>query len=179
MTDSGRPLRYRRRIRLQDFDYSKEGAYYITICTARRQPLLATIDQGCVSPTSNGQSVVERWKWLAVKFSRVRLDEFILMPDHVHGILWLAEPGRGGSSAAATRLTSLTQIVGAFKTMSARDINWRLKTPGNAVWERSFYERVIRNESELNRFRQYISDNPRRWLGNLKSHDKAIGSGGA
>lgn len=179
MTDPERPLRYRRRIRLQDFDYSKEGAYYITICTARREPLLATIDQGRVSPTNDGQTVIERWKWLAVKFSRVRLDEFILMPDHVHGILWLTDSERGGSSAAATRMTSLTQVVGAFKTMSARDINRRMKTPGSAVWERSFYERVIRNESELNRFRQYISDNPRRWTENLRSLDNVIGSGGA
>lgn len=101
------------------------------------------------------------------------------MPDHVHGILWLTDSERGGSSAAATRMTSLTQVVGAFKTMSARDINRRMKTPGSAVWERSFYERVIRNESELNRFRQYISDNPRRWTENLRSLDNVIGSGGA
>ena len=107
----------------------------------------------------------------------MRLDAFVVMPDHVHGVLWIAEPfdasvraglkpaptqGPGGGGAWG-RVHSLSEVVRGFKTFSARRINEARGTPGAAVWQRGFYEHVVRGEADLDRIRFYIERNPARW----------------
>ncbi len=102
--------------------------------------------------------------------SNVQLDAFVVMPNHVHGIIVITNPvvaGAGcvgaGSEPAPTKSYGLPEIVLQFKTFSARRINDVRGTPGTPVWQRNYYEHIIRNERSLNRIRQYIAENPMRW----------------
>jgi putative transposase len=128
----------RKTIRLRDFDYSSTGAYFITICTWRRHPLL----KGPVL-----QMVEDEWTALPRRFRGLALDTSMFMVDHLHGIVWLSD-----SSA------TLPRIVQAFKSISAR----RAKRAGTVdeLWQRSFYDHVVRSDGELDALRQYIVNNP-------------------
>ena len=198
----------RRSIRLPDYDYAQTGAYFVTICTYDRLCLLGEI-LGCeMALTRAGQVVLECWNDLANHYSHVETDEFIVMPNHVHGIIVLTDQQRkypipdnvgagfnpdnvragfnpdnvgagfnpdnvgagfnpdnvgAGLKPAPTRRHPLSEIVRAFKTFSSRRINEHRGSPGVPVWQRNYYERVIRNEQELDSVRQYIVDNPAEW----------------
>ncbi len=118
-----------------------------------------------------GACVEASWASLPEHYGNVALDEFILMPNHVHGVIIIQdEPfvvGAGFKPALAPAVDSrrhgLPEIVRAFKTFSARKINEMRGSPGTLVWQRGFYDHVIRDEDELNRVRTYILDNPRKW----------------
>ncbi len=118
-----------------------------------------------------GAFVEESWAGLIDHYKNLALDEFILMPNHVHGVIIINdEPVVVGAGfkpalgpAVDSRRHSLSEIVRAFKTFSARKINEMRASPGTPVWQRGFYDHVIRNEEELNRVRAYILDNPRKW----------------
>jgi REP element-mobilizing transposase RayT len=98
-------------------------------------------------------------------YPNVALDEFCVMPNHVHGVIWIAGVGRAGFKPVPTpeRCHGLPEIVRAFKMLSARRINEVRGTQGAAVWQRNYYERVIRDDRELNAIREYIQTNPLRW----------------
>ena len=138
---------HRRSIRLQGFDYSQAGAYFITICTHNRALFLQA---------ERVQEVVRSaWHDLPVRFPSVVLDEFVIMPNHVHGIISL----RGAASGAPT----LGRVVRAFKSVSAITANEALGRSGQPFWQRNYYEHVIRDEEELNAVRRYVRENPLRW----------------
>ena len=181
----------RRSIRLREYDYRQAGAYFVTVCTHEREPLL---------DNQRLHGIVERaWYRLPGRFEGVALDEFVVMPNHVHGIVWIrrdavgarrpapssarmiwreiqtafAPGGRSEASPLRPALRfhappsgSLGVIMGSFKADSTRRINRIRGTPGAAVWQRGYYERIIRDEAELNAIRQYIRDNrdnPSKW----------------
>jgi REP element-mobilizing transposase RayT len=146
-------VRYRKHIRLPGFDYAQDGYYFVTIVTAGRVLLFAA---------GRFRSIVEdTWDWLAERYSHVAVDYSVVMPDHFHGIVVIRRDDVGGSRAAATRAVKpLGQIIGAFKTVSAKQINKIRGTPAALVWQPNYYERVIRNDRELSATRQYILDNP-------------------
>jgi len=154
-----RTRHHRRSIRLQGYDYGLEGAYFVTLVCKDRVPLF-------VDPGLRGVAD-EAWLWLATQYSHVSLDEYIIMPNHLHGIVVLRDAAEGGSRTAPTTPAfprkALGRLVGAFKTVSTKRINQAMGTPGAVVWQRNYWERVIRNEEEMNRIRQYIVDNPARW----------------
>jgi len=156
-------INHRRSIRLKGYDYSQPGAYFVTFNTYQNLPLLGKIQDGIVILTRAGQIVQQLWQDLPSHHSNVQLDEFIIMPQHVHGIILLVEndpPDRQTRS-------SLAEVVRAVKTFSARRINALQHTQGTPVWQRNYYEHIIRNDKELAQIRQYIRDNPRR---SEKSH---------
>ncbi len=95
------------------------------------------------------------WRELPSRFPAVELDHFVIMPNHVHGLLWIAD-------APEPRRESLGAIVGAFKSLAAREVNALLKRKGS-LWQRNYYERIVRNEAEVNAIRRYIDENPLRW----------------
>jgi len=101
-----------------------------------------------------------RQAWLDVPFHypRIRLDEFCIMPNHFHGILCLSDPLPGEKAHP-----DLPEVMRAFKSFSARRINAFRQMPGVPVWQRNYYERIIRGDEELNRIRQYIQENPLKW----------------
>ena len=155
---------HRHSIRLKTFDYTQDGAYFITACTHERECLFGNIIDGTMTLNSPGQIVQDVWSELPRHYHHVGLDAFVIMPNHVHGIiLFLSDPvGAGFKPALATR-SPLSEIVRAFKTFSSRRINTLRLTPGTAVWQRNYYEHVARDEDDLQRLRQYITDNPARW----------------
>jgi len=156
------PQSYQRRsIRLKDYDYSQEGAYFVTICTQKHKPLLGEIRNAEMVLNEYGKIVAECWQWLSKQYRHVALDEWVVMPNHMHGIVIIC---RGGSRTAPTEnYKPLGRLIGAFKTTSTKRINVLQSTSGNRVWQRNYYEHVIRNEDDLNEISQYILDNPVQW----------------
>ncbi|HET8944733.1 MAG TPA: transposase [Dehalococcoidia bacterium] len=164
-------IHHRRSIRLPAWDYRERGAYFVTICTHERRCTL--IGAGIRS------IVLEAWRGIPDHFRYVSVDEFVIMPNHVHGIICIdvgamASPrpnrvGRGSPSPLRQRQPrgadpgSLGAVIGSFKSHAAYRINGLKGTPGAPVWQRNYYERVIRSDRELERAREYIMDNPRKW----------------
>ncbi|MBW6513041.1 MAG: transposase [Desulfuromonadaceae bacterium] len=191
-------IHHRRSIRLRDYDYSRTGAYFVTICAWQRECLFGEVADGMNALSPNGQIVLDVWENLPHHYPHAELDEFVVMPNHVHGIIVLHgethtdRPGavdvgagcdvkveavkvragcgvkvRAGLKPAPTVMPmkrhGLSEIVRGFKTFSARRINQLRDTPGVPVWQRNYYERIIRDERELEAIRQYINDNPITW----------------
>ena len=154
-------------MRLQGCDYSQDGVYFVTTCTDQREELLCTIVDESVCLSDYGKVVQAAWHELPKHYPHVCLDAFVIMPNHVHAIVILTnEVGAGLRPAPTTHEESrhgLPEIVRAFKSFSAREINKMRGTPGAKVWQRGFYEHVIRDENDLDTMRQYIIDNPARW----------------
>jgi len=157
------PTRHHRRsIRLQGYDYSQPGAYFITIVIKNREPILGTIKEGVFYPSRFGHLARMVLTALPKRYPYLQLDEFVLMPDHVHMILVLLEEPRTRRLPTPPR-HSITEVVRGFKTESARKINRLRKTQGHAVWKRNYYERIVRDECALRTIRRYIINNPRKW----------------
>ena len=114
-----------------------------------------------------GQVVMEYWQWLSKQYLNATVDEWIVMPNHFHGIIVIADSAcRGGSRTAPTNVINrkpLGRLIGAFKTVSTKRINAIRGTPGLPIWQRNYYEHIIRDDDELHCIRQYIADNPKQW----------------
>ncbi len=155
-------IHHRRSIRLKEYDYSSVGWYFVTVCTHEWRCTLGNVleDQFIINAT--GKIVERSWKWLGEHFPNVELDEFVIMPNHLHGIVIINEPRRGGSRTAPTepKTKPLGRLIGAFKTTSTKAINLRNGSSGTAFWQRGYYEHVIRNDNDLHRIRTYIQNNP-------------------
>ncbi len=175
---------HRRSIRLAGYDYSQEGAYSLTLCSHGKECIFGDVDQAGVALNEWGQAVAECWQWLEQQYPYVRVDTFVVMPNHTHGIVllmdergdgWDAGAGvsgarrvgsgvcGGGSRTGPGKWKPLGRLVGAFKTVSTRRINEVRGTPGAPIWQRNYFERIIRSDEELNRIRDYIVSNPARW----------------
>jgi len=154
---------HRRSIRLQGWDYSEARAYFVTICTQNHQCLLGDVVNDEMLLNECGGVVAQYWEWLRGQYLHLDLDAWIVMPNHVHGIIVIGEACRGGSRTAPTKGKPLGRLVGAFKTVSTKQINLMRGTPGAPVWQRNYYEHIIRNEEECNLIRKYIADNPLLW----------------
>jgi putative transposase len=161
---------HRRSIRLPEYDYSHPNSYFVTICATERRCLFGMIRAGEARLSTAGQVVEEEWLRTAQVRPYVALDEFVIMPNHFHGILAIAKAHEGTARRAPTGQqfgrpigASLPSIMGAFKSAVARRINLDLGTPGAPVWQRNYYEYVIRDEPARNRIREYIINNPLSW----------------
>jgi len=164
----------RKTIRLKGWDYSNIGAYFMTICTYNRECLFGDISSSTMQLNEYGQITMECWKWLSCQYTYIEIDEWAVMPNHLHGIVIIngdcrggsRTDCRGGSRTAPTDVIKhkpLGRLIGAFKTVSTKQINIIRNISGVPVWQRNYYEHIIRNEDELNRIRQYIIENPFRW----------------
>lgn len=159
----------RRSVRLQGYDYSQAGSYFVTICTVDRACLLGEISGDEMHLSQFGEIVREEWLKTGQLRADVELDEFVIMPNHTHGIITILR--ELGTSAPCpyqavfgkTSPGSLSTIVAAFKSVAARRVNRERGTPAAEFWQRNYYEHVIRNDEELDRARQYILTNPLRW----------------
>ncbi len=139
---------HRRSIRLKGYDYSREGAYFVTLCLYGREPYLEMPQMRAL--------VEEIWLALPQQFPTIELDEFIIMPDHIHFILWL-HPNQ-------KHHPTLGNIVGAYKSLTARATLAHLRTLGDICgehfWQRDFYDYIIPSKAELQKIRTYIRHNP-------------------
>ncbi|MBN2290581.1 MAG: transposase [Candidatus Glassbacteria bacterium] len=155
----------RRSPRLQGYDYSSPGAYFVTVCTYKGRCILGEVVDGVMRLNDAGRVVSDSWRWLENQYTYVKLDEFIIMPNHIHGILLIINECRGRSRTAPTgKRKPLGRLIGAFKTISTKRINQMRGTPGMAIWQRSYYERVVRRTDRMDRIRKYIINNPARWV---------------
>jgi REP element-mobilizing transposase RayT len=156
-------VHHRRSIRLKGYDYSQNGAYFVTMCSWNREMIFGDISHGEIHLNDCGRIIEPIWPWLGKQYPYLQLIEYVIMPNHFHGIL-LFDRSMGGSRTAPTgRSKPLGRILGAFKTRSTKLVNEFRQTPGTPLWQRNFYERIIRNESELNRIADYIVANPENW----------------
>jgi REP element-mobilizing transposase RayT len=157
-------IHHRHSIRLPWYDYSQDGWYYITLCILGNKCLLGKFIESRIQLYQYGLIVEDCWKWLAKQYNYVHLDSYVVMPNHLHGIIVIR---RGGSRTALTRnvpkLKPQSRLVGAFKTVSTKQINIIRNTPVRKLWQRNYYEHIIRNEEELYNIRQYIAENPINW----------------
>ncbi len=159
---------HRRSIRLKGYDYTRPGAYFVTICSQNRECLFGQIVNGEMRLNEFGEIVARTWYDLPNHVANVQLDAFVVMPNHVHAVIVITAVGAGSeradsNSAPIPKRHALPEIVRQLKTFSARRINQRRGTPGTTVWQRNYYEHIVRNDGELNRIRKYIANNPLHW----------------
>jgi putative transposase len=159
---------HHKNVRLPHYDYSSVGSYFVTVAVEGRACCLARISGERHERTDMGEAVVRGWQWLAEQYSYVVLDEFIVMPNHFHGILIIEE-----QEPAGARL-SLGRLISAFKARTTRDINRLRNTPGKTFWQKDFYEHVIRGERDLAKIRDYIVNNPMQWAADEENPDRRI-----
>ncbi|HPD60876.1 MAG TPA: transposase [Thermodesulfobacteriota bacterium] len=161
-------IHHRKSIRLRHYDYSKPGAYFITICTHNRECLFGKIIGRKMVLNNKGKITRHYWLEIPRHFPNVVLDEYIIMPNHVHGIIVL-DNSVGARHAVPLHQTeqfgrptrkSIPTIIRSFKSAVTHQIN---QIPGASVWQHNYYEHIIRNEIELNKARGYIVYNPINW----------------
>ncbi|MBI1925795.1 transposase [Candidatus Poribacteria bacterium] len=152
----------RRSIRLKNYDYTQSGYYFLTICVHQRECLFGEIVEGNMITNDVGEIVQQTWDHLPNRFPTVAVDSFVVMPNHVHGIIIIKSNADRGVGAALAP-PALGDIVRAFKSISAVQGNRILGRSGRPLWQRNYYERVIRNDDELTRAREYILNNPAKW----------------
>ena len=161
--------RHRRSIRLKGYDYTQPGVYFITLVTHNRQCLFGDIAAGGgIMLNAIGEIAYEEWKKSAEIRREMKLDEFIIMPNHVHGIVMILgdDAGPGGAHGRAPLLRppkSLGAFVAGFKSVVTKRINILRAMPGVPVWQRNYYEHIVRGEADLARIRTHTRNNPARW----------------
>lgn len=182
---------HRRSVRLQGYDYAQAGAYFVTICTQGRECVFGEIVEGEMRLNDAGRMVERWWAELMNKFLSIEINEYIVMPNHFHGIVVIvgaALCGRPGAGVGAGVLSdrrrqkrgqpkaghphrgapTLGDIMDWFKTMTTNDYIRGVKQHGwpsfpGKLWQRNYHEHIIRNEEELRNLRQYIVNNPLQW----------------
>ncbi len=168
---------------MRGYDYSQPGAYFITICTHQRQPLFGDIVDGNMMMNAAGMMVEKYWHELANKFSGIQLHEYITMPNHIHGVVECVGAPLVGAliskhdkswvhddSGAPTRgAPTVGDIVGAFKSLTTNayiagvnNQNWMAFN--GRLWQRNYYEHIIRDEHAYSNIAEYIRNNPQKWL---------------
>jgi putative transposase len=181
-------------LRLDGYDYSQSGAYFVTVVCKDRENRFGEIIDGVLELNDAGRVASTEWKKLANRFANIDLDEFVVMPNHIHGIIVVADPvgvglqhpicGRadfvGARQDSYSRTViphfasplpqtvlpqnpALGTIIGSYKSNVARIINGLQKTPRLSIWQRNYYEHIIRNEEEYDRIKEYILNNPSKW----------------
>ena len=144
---------HRHSIRLKNFDYSNNGYYYITICINNRLNLLGSIENGIVKLSSFGEVVQQEWTSLKSRYKNINLDEFIVMPNHLHGIIIIKYKSNN----------SIGDMISLFKARTSRRYNKVNNTTGNKLWQKNYHERIIRNEIDFMNKQHYIINNPVMW----------------
>jgi len=161
----------RRPLRLKDYDYRQEGAYFITICIHNRKCILGEIIGHEVRLNNWGKVVEAEWLQTAILRPYVTLDAYVVMPNHFHAIFYLyldratqrvAPTGKDHPTGLMPR--SIGAIVGQFKSQVTKQLHSTERKSKEPFWQRNYYEHVIRDEADLNRIREYIQNNSIRWL---------------
>ena len=190
------PSKYHRRsVRLAGYDYSGAGAYYLTCCTWNREFLFGEIVAGVMRLSELGRVVYDEWLRSSEIRQELILDEFCIMPNHIHGIVIIRKPnmnvdldvgatgrspltgkcqhqneqqcrgatGRSPLQPNGPKPRSIGSFMSGFRSVVTKQINIVRKTPGVPVWQRNYYEHIVRDQDSLDRIRQYIVENPLKW----------------
>lgn len=176
---------HRRSVRLRQYDYRQVGAYFLTLCTRHRECLFGEIVDGEMALNEIGRIVSSEWERTRQIRTEVDLDSWIVMPNHLHAVVVITQPSKDVSTIdSQSHLTvgasvrslgsikqSLSSLVQGFKSATTVKINTLRGTPGVPVWQRNLYEHIVRHEADLQRIRDYIADNPRRWAEDEENPD--------
>ncbi len=182
---------HRRSIRLKGWDYSNPGHYFVTIDLKNRKCLFGKVRDNKMILNEFGKICNECWLAIPDHFDNVKLDTYQIMPNHLHGIIVITkrmdDDGTNGNAVGATHASplqndssplqknndqhppcgpkpgSLGAIIGSFRSAVSNRINKLRQTPGAKLWQRDYWEHIIRNETELHRIRRYIINNPLNW----------------
>jgi REP-associated tyrosine transposase len=179
------PDKHRHRsLRLKGYDCAEPGAYFVTICTRDRACLFGHVMNGEMHLNEAGEIAQRCWEEIPRHFPHTVLDAMIVMPNHIHGVIVITESCRGEASNVplhvpkttwrsdasplrqrpnGTKPGSLSAIVQNFKSVTTKRINQMRGAPGTLLWQRNYYEHVVRNEAELMAIREYIQANPSLW----------------
>ena len=156
-------------MRLRGYDYSSQGAYFITICTYQRACIFGKIidDQMQLSPF--GQIAKDCWQQIPTHFPNVDLNEYVIMPNHLHGIIGIKYPVADGQLKTTEKFGNmmrpgaLSTIVRSFKSATTRQINILRDAPGTPIWQRNYYDHIIRDAVSYEQIQHYIRHNPLSW----------------
>jgi len=162
---------HRRSIRLRGYDYSRAGAYFITVCTQGRACLFGEIVDETMILNGAGRVVEKCWTDIPAHFPHIELDGFVVMPNHVHGILLITETVGANNYSPLRSPPSSQQRPGTSKTIGAVIRGFKIGVTKwmrkdaliHNIWQRNYYEHIIRSEDALQRLREYIMTNPIRW----------------
>ncbi len=175
----------RQSMRLSDFNYAQAGCYFVTLCAHQRQCLFGTICEGFMQEGAAGLMVQENWTALPARFPFVALDAYVVMPNHLHGLLFLTDqegeqPQNSFSSAEGyhpngTSAGTLGRIVQAFKSLTTCCYTQGVKQEGwpafdGRIWQRNYHDHVVRDEAALGNIRSYIAANPGCWEQDEENH---------
>jgi REP element-mobilizing transposase RayT len=163
--------------RLKKYDYSQRGNYFVTICTKDHIDLFGQVIDSQVDLTTYGQIAKDYWREIPNHFSHAKLDEFVVMPDHIHGIISITKSiGSGNLREFGNRKAgTLSTIIGAYKSAVTNKIKQLRTHYKHSIWQNNYHDRVIRGEKEFFRIRNYIKNNPVNWSTNKKGHSQFIG----
>jgi REP element-mobilizing transposase RayT len=182
-------MKLRKPLRLPGYDYSTPGYYFVTTCTQNMWEYFGKIENDKMILNDLGRIVAEQWLWLKQQYSYIELDEWVVMPNHFHGIIAIdcdpdtacIKPENNPANVPNVReghdpflrlgrlrlpgiihdVRPLTEMIGAFKSTSSKIIHQKYNP--EFQWQRSFHDHIIRDEESLNRIRQYVLDNPANW----------------
>ncbi len=162
-------IHHRRSIRLKGYDYSQAGAYFITICINESLNILSKISDKKILYTPFGHLTQNIWNELPNHYTGVAPDALIVMPNHIHGIIWLTDNN--------TDNMTLSDVIHRFKSFTTNKYIDGVKNLGwpefnRRVWQRNYYEKIIRNENALNQIREYIVNNPIAWESKINHIEK-------
>lgn len=148
----------RKKNRLKNYDYSNKGAYFITICTTNRSNILwgqTKYERNSMAHFSRIGLLVDRYiKQISQIYQNVEIDRYVIMPDHIHMIILITKSGR--SMIAPTDYTSIHQIIKQFKGIVSKEA-------GMSIWQKSFFDHIIRDENEYYEISKYIINNPKKY----------------
>ena len=164
---------YRRRNTLRHvaYDYTNAGAYFVTICAHRGLAVFGQVVDGAMVLNPLGHIADQCWAEFAERHTDAQVDAHVIMPNHAHVLLWIkgsvesadpdapSKPRRFGDAIAG----SLSSLVGAYKSAVTQQAAHRGLTPAPPLWQRNFYDHIVRGDQELERIREYIRQNPMRW----------------
>lgn len=172
------PRRYNS-LRYPIADYSDPGVYFITLCTHPRESLFGKIINEQMHCNAFGTIIWDVWKTLPKRYPQIELDAAIVMPDHFHGLIIIREENTANHGFTSTsiqgeesefplgslarRRMTIPLVIGYFKMNTAKRINLLRGTPGEAVWQRNYYDMILRSDKDYDSLVEYIMTNPQRW----------------
>jgi putative transposase len=176
--ENNHEIQHRKSIRLKEYDYSQSGYYFITMCTQIRQQLFGEFVDDVLLLNEFGEIVKEELLKSEEIRKEMKIDYFVVMPNHIHAIVLIdkqynIEPGNvgaNGRSPLRLQTKSISSFISGFKSICTKRINEIRNSPGIPVWQRNFYEHVIRNDKELYEIRKYIENNPLNWIDDEYNH---------
>ena len=157
-------MKQRKKSRLSEYDYSLPGYYFVTICTKEKYYYFGSIENDKMKLNKIGAIAKEYWKKIPEHFQYIELDEYIIMPNHIHGIVIINDVGNAYMHSLQSDRTKMTlsKCIQQFKAAFTRYVNKNFSLK-DFKWQQSFYDRIIRNEKELFYIRKYIKENPLKW----------------